>query len=253
MRTPIMAANWKMHKTVPETMAFLDTFMPLVRDLPQDREIIIAPPFTSLETVSRALLGRKNISVGAQNMHFEEQGAFTGEISPLMLSDLRVKWVILGHSERRHVFGEEDELIAKKITSALAHDIKPILCIGETLEEREAGKTLDVLQSQLAAGLGNVSDERMADVVIAYEPVWAIGTGKTATPAQAQEAHEAVRAWVSQHFNSGIAEQIRILYGGSVKPGNVEELMALEDVDGALVGGAALDPESFAEIATCSI
>ncbi len=253
MRTPIMAANWKMHKTVPETMAFLDTFMPLVRDLPQDREIIIAPPFTSLETVSRALLGRKNISVGAQNMHFEEQGAFTGEISPLMLSDLRVKWVILGHSERRHVFGEEDELIAKKITSALAHDIKPILCIGETLEEREAGKTLDVLQAQLAAGLGNVSDERMADVVIAYEPVWAIGTGKTATPAQAQEAHEAVRAWVSQHFNSGIAEQIRILYGGSVKPGNVEELMALEDVDGALVGGAALDPESFAEIATCSI
>ncbi len=253
MRTPIMAANWKMHKTVPETMAFLDTFMPLVRDLPQDREIIIAPPFTSLETVSRALLGRKNISVGAQNMHFEEQGAFTGEISPLMLSDLRVKWVILGHSERRHVFGEEDELIAKKITSALAHDIKPIFCIGETLEEREAGKTLDVLQSQLAAGLGNVSDERMADVVIAYEPVWAIGTGKTATPAQAQEAHEAVRAWVSQHFNSGIAEQIRILYGGSVKPGNVEELMALEDVDGALVGGAALDPESFAEIATCSI
>ncbi len=253
MRTPIMAANWKMHKTVPETMAFLDTFMPLVRDLPQDREIIIAPPFTSLETVSRALLGRRNISVGAQNMHFEEQGAFTGEISPLMLSDLRVKWVILGHSERRHVFGEEDELIAKKITSALAHDIKPILCIGETLEEREAGKTLEVLQSQLVAGLGNVSDERMADVVIAYEPVWAIGTGKTATPAQAQEAHEAVRAWVSQHFNSGIAEQIRILYGGSVKPGNVEELMALEDVDGALVGGAALDPESFAEIATCSI
>ncbi len=253
MRTPIMAANWKMHKTVSETKVFLDVFMPLVRDLPQDREIVIAPPFTCLETMSRAFLGRKNLQVAAQNMHPEEKGAFTGEISPLMLSDLRVDRVILGHSERRHVFGESDDFIAKKVVSALDHDLKPILCIGETLDERDAGKTLDVLKAQLHSALGNIDESRMADMVIAYEPVWAIGTGKTATPEQAQEAHAAVRAWLTEHFNSGIAEQIRILYGGSVKPDNVDELMALPDVDGTLVGGASLDPDSFAAIAGCTI
>jgi len=248
-----MAANWKMHKTVPEAISFLDTFVPLAKGIPQDREIVIAPPFTCMETVCRALRGRKNIHVAAQNMHYEEKGAFTGEISPVMLSDLGVSMVILGHSERRHVFGESNGLIAKKVVSALSHDIKPIFCIGETLEQREAGDTVNVLETQLSEGLADVSASDMDNVIVAYEPVWAIGTGKTATPDQAQDAHRAVRLWISEHFNSGIAEQIRILYGGSVKPENVNELMALPDVDGALVGGAALDPESFAAIAGCEI
>ncbi len=253
MRTPVMAANWKMHKTIPDTIGFIDTFITLVRDIPQDREIVIAPPFTALETVCRAFLGRKNLHVAAQNMHYEEKGAFTGEISPVMLSDLGVSMVILGHSERRHVFGESNELISRKVVSAISHDIKPIFCIGETLEQREAGDTVKVLESQLSEGLSQVSESDMENVIVAYEPVWAIGTGKTATPDQAQDAHDSVRAWISEHFNSGIAEQIRILYGGSVKPENVNELMALPDVDGALVGGAALDPHSFAAIAGCEI
>ena len=248
-----MAANWKMHKTIPDTIGFIDTFITLVRDIPQDREIVIAPPFTALETVCRAFLGRKNLHVAAQNMHYEEKGAFTGEISPVMLSDLGVSMVILGHSERRHVFGESNELISRKVVSAISHDIKPIFCIGETLEQREAGDTVKVLESQLSEGLSQVSESDMENVIVAYEPVWAIGTGKTATPDQAQDAHDSVRAWISEHFNSGIAEQIRILYGGSVKPENVNELMALPDVDGALVGGAALDPHSFAAIAGCEI
>ena len=253
MRTPVMAANWKMHKTIPETIGFLDTFMPLARDIPEDREIVIAPPFIGLETLCRAFLGRKHMSVAAQNMHYEEKGAFTGEISPVMLWDIGVKSVILGHSERRHVFGESDELIARKLASALSHDIRPIFCIGETLDQREAGETLKVLESQLSEGLTSVTESDMQNVIVAYEPVWAIGTGKTATPDQAQEAHSAVRSWIAEHFNSGIADQIRILYGGSVKPENVNELMALPDVDGALVGGAALEPESFAAIAGCKI
>ncbi len=253
MRTPIMAANWKMHKTVSETVAFLDSFMPKVRDLPENREIVIAPPFTALETVCRAFIGRKNINAAAQNMHFEEKGAFTGEISPVMLTDLGAKFVILGHSERRHIFGEQDDIIAKKVSAALSHSLSPILCIGETLEQRESDDTELILEHQLRDGLSLVSESDMESVVVAYEPVWAIGTGKTATPDQAQQAHEFIRSWIEEHFNSGIAEQIRILYGGSVKPGNIDELMALPDVDGALVGGAALEPESFAAIAACKI
>ncbi len=253
MRIPLMAANWKMHKTIPAIISFLDSFIPLMRELGSDREVVIAPPFIGLETVCRALRGRKGMGVAAQNMHFEEQGAFTGEISPLMLSDLGVGHVILGHSERRHVFGETDGFIAKKVVSALEHDLKPILCIGEKLEQREAGETNAVLEAQLRKGLSGVTAEQAQDVVIAYEPVWAIGTGKTATPEQAQEAHIFARKWMAEHFNSGIADQIRILYGGSVKPANAAELMALPDVDGALVGGAALDAESFAEIALCPL
>ncbi len=248
-----MAANWKMHKTIPETISFLDSFMPLVKELQGDREIVLAPSFIGLETVCRALRGRKNMSVGAQNMYFEEKGAFTGEISPVMLQDLGVTWVIIGHSERRHVFGETDEFIARKIVSALAHELKPIFCIGEKLEQRDAGTTVSVLEDQLSTGLSGVKPEQMEKVTVAYEPVWAIGTGKTATPDQAQDAHQAVRKWIAEHFNSGVADQIRILYGGSVKPGNVDELMALPDVDGALVGGAALEADSFAAIAGCRL
>lgn len=253
MRTLIMAANWKMHKTIHETVGFMDSFMPLARDLPDDREVVIAPPFIGLETVYRSFAGRKNMSVAAQNMHYEESGAFTGEISPLMLFELGVKWVILGHSERRHLFGESDAIISKKIASALSHNLKSIFCIGETLEQREDGDTVSVLESQLDYGLSGLSNSDLENIVVAYEPVWAIGTGKTATPDQVQEVHIAVRGWIAEHFNSGIAEQIRILYGGSVKSDNVTELMSLPDVDGALVGGAALEPDDFAAIVGCKI
>lgn len=245
-RRPLIAGNWKMHKTVPETLAYIEAFKPLVAGV-DDRDIMLAPPFTALDAAQRALEGT-NIALGAQNCHWEEEGAFTGEVSPRMLADLGVTYVIIGHSERRHIFGETDEMIRRKVEAALRHELVPILCIGERLEEREAGKTLSVLERQLKEGLKGLSASDLRDLVVAYEPVWAIGTGKTATPEQAEEAHAFCRKLLAGMFGEEFAERTRILYGGSVKPENVVGLMARPDIDGALVGGASLKPDVFARI-----
>ena len=245
-RRPLIAGNWKMHKTVPETLAYIEAFKPLVAGV-DDRDIMLAPPFTALDAAQRALEGT-NIALGAQNCHWEEEGAFTGEVSPRMLADLGVTYVIIGHSERRHIFGETDEMIRRKVEAALRHELVPILCIGERLEEREAGKTLSVLERQLKEGLKGLSASDLRDLVVAYEPVWAIGTGKTATPEQAEEAHAFCRKLLAGMFGEEFAERARILYGGSVKPENVVGLMARPDIDGALVGGASLKPDVFARI-----
>ncbi len=244
MRIPVIAANWKMHKSTEETREFITAFVPMVEDV-QDVEIVIAPPFTSLAVAAKFLKGT-NVKLAGQNLFWEEKGAFTGEISPLMLKDVECEYVIVGHSERRQYFGETDETVNKRIRAAHATGLKVILCIGETLEEREAGKTLEVLKTQLEGGLKDIQAHDM--LVIAYEPVWAIGTGKTATPEQAQEAHQFIREQLGSIYGSEAARQIRILYGGSVKPENVATLMAQQDVDGGLVGGASLKPDSFAKI-----
>ncbi len=245
-RVPILAANWKMHKTSQEAMAFFDAFLPLV-DGCSGREVVVAPSFVALEkAVERC--SATVVQVAAQNMYFKEQGAYTGEISPMMLQAAGVKWVILGHSERRHIFGEGDELIGDKVKSAVDHAFSLFLCIGETLEERDSGKIEEVLSRQLEKGLEKISASDYERIAIAYEPVWAIGTGRTATLDQISEAHGFVRKLISGLAGSTVAEQIRILYGGSVKPANVKEIMGLADVDGALVGGASLEPESFAKI-----
>ena len=245
-RIPILAANWKMHKTIEETKAFFSSFLPMVEDV-RDREIVAAPSFVCLVDACRITKGSP-VEIAAQNMYFEETGAFTGEISPLMLNSVGVSRVIIGHSERRHIFGEDDELIARKMKSAVDHRLHAILCIGETLEERKAGLTGRVLSAQLSVGLEMVKGDDFSRIAIAYEPVWAIGTGQTASVDQIQEAHGLVRRTLAERAGESVAQQIRILYGGSVKPGNIGQIMALEDVDGALVGGASLDPESFARI-----
>ncbi len=245
-RIPIIAANWKMYKTISEMEEFLSQFLPLISDI-EDRKVVIAPNFLCLERMVSISKG-KNLITCAQNMYFEEEGAFTGEISPRMLKAIGVSWVILGHSERRHIFGEDDELIGKKVSSAVSHGMFPILCIGETLEERERGETGKVLKKQLKTGLSRLGAEGLKNVTIAYEPVWAIGTGKTASLSQIQEAHSLVREEIKKLGGEDIAEKIRILYGGSVKPDNVKGIMELEDVDGALVGGASLGVDSFIKI-----
>ena len=245
MRTPFVTANWKMHKTAAETAAFAQAFEPLVRDV-ADVEIAIAPPFTALAALGAALRGSR-IALAAQNAHFEPKGAFTGEISIEMLADAGCRYVILGHSERRALFGETDAFIARKLRAAQAGGLRPILCVGETLAEREAGRTFEVLRRQLDGSLSEADATLAAEIVVAYEPVWAIGTGKTASPEQAQEAHAFVRARLADRYGR-TAEAIRIQYGGSVKPENAAELMAKPDIDGALVGGASLDPKSFSAI-----
>ncbi len=246
MRVPLIAGNWKMHKTVRETLNYIRRFRELVSEV-TDREIMIAPPFTALYPAGRELAGT-NIKLGAQNAHWAEKGAFTGEISPLMLKECGVEYVILGHSERRHLFGETDEMIRKRLSGVISAGLKPILCVGETLTERESGKTFEVLERQVREALSGFSAEELKALVIAYEPVWAIGTGRTATPEQAQEAHRYVRGLLAELFGKDFAETTRILYGGSVKPENIAELMAQSEVDGALVGGASLDPETFVRI-----
>ncbi|OAQ20902.1 triose-phosphate isomerase [Thermosulfurimonas dismutans] len=246
MRKPLIAGNWKMHKTVAETLDYIRRFRELVSGI-TDREIMIAPPFTALYAAGQEISGT-NIKLGAQNAHWAESGAFTGEISPAMLKECGVQYVILGHSERRHIFGETDEMIRRRLEGVLSAGLRPILCIGETLEEREAGKTFEVLERQVREALSGFSADDLKVLVIAYEPVWAIGTGKTATPEQAEEAHRYVRGLLGELFGKDFAEKTRILYGGSVKPENIAELMAQSDVDGALVGGASLDPETFARI-----
>jgi triosephosphate isomerase len=241
-RVPLIAGNWKMHKTVSESET-------LVRDIINgDRrktvEVMVAPPFTSLLAVAR-LVDTSDVRLGAQNVHWERQGAFTGEISPVMLADLGVDYAIVGHSERRSIFLEGDDMIRRKLMSVLAHDMAAILCIGETLEERRADKVHEVLRTQLQGALAQAAPDAMRRVVVAYEPVWAIGTGVVATPAQAQEAHSLIRSELAQRFDKELASRIRILYGGSVKSSNARELMACEDIDGVLVGGASLTAEEF--------
>jgi triosephosphate isomerase len=242
-RTPYIAANWKMNKTVAEAAEFIDALLPRIAATQHD--VVVCPPFTALHEVVERRRGTA-VRVAAQNMHEGESGAFTGEISAPMLVELDVEAVVLGHSERRQFFGETDEALAKKVPAALAADLEPILCVGESEEARDGGQTETVLERQLQADLAEVSDEDVAKVVIAYEPIWAIGTGKVATPEQAQEACAFIRDVL--RARGAAADDVRILYGGSVKPGNAAELLGLPDVDGALVGGAALDAEDFAAI-----
>ncbi|RMD46245.1 MAG: triose-phosphate isomerase [Aquificota bacterium] len=248
----LVAANWKMHKTVGETLEYLEIFLPSVKDL-TNVEIMIAPPFTALSSASIKLdaakkEGEYNVRLGAQNMFYAEKGAFTGEISPIMLNELNVDYVILGHSERRHIFGEKDELINKKVVAAVESGLRPILCVGETLEEREQGKTLSVVERQVRKGLAGVEKD-MEFIDIAYEPVWAIGTGINATPEQAQEVHMFIRSLINE-MSKGKDEKTRILYGGSVNEKNARELIKEPNVDGFLVGSASLDPERFYKIIT---
>lgn len=242
-RTPYIAANWKMNKTIAEASEFIDALLPRIAATQND--VVVCPPFTALQEVVERRRGTA-VRVAAQNMHFEESGAFTGEISAPMLVELDVEAVVLGHSERRQFFNETDAALAKKVPAALAADLEPILCVGESDEAREAGETETVLERQLQADLAEVATEDIAKVVVAYEPIWAIGTGKVATPEQAQEACAFIRDVL--RGRGADADAVRILYGGSVKPGNAAELLALPDVDGALVGGAALDAEDFAAI-----
>jgi len=246
MRTPIIAANWKMNKTVREALAFANDFSPLVAGT-QDIEIVLCPAFTALHPLAHALADTP-IGVGGQNCYTEESGAYTGEVSPQMLREAGADWVIVGHSERRQLFGESDAYLNEKLRFALASGMKVIFCIGETLEERENGEMDPVLRRQIEGGLADVAPSDLDRVVIAYEPVWAIGTGKTATPHQAEEAHEFVRGLLSKQYNETVADTIRIQYGGSVKPDNAAELLGKPNVDGALVGGASLDPQHFAAI-----
>jgi triosephosphate isomerase (TIM) len=245
VRTPLVAANWKMHKTVAEAVAFADAVVPKLKAV-TDVEAAVAPPFTALAALRDRFAGTA-IALAAQNAHFEKNGAFTGEVSVAMLAELGVRYVILGHSERRQLFGETDDGIAKKVAAVQAAGLRPILCVGELLAEREAGRTFDVLARQIAGSLASADGARAAELVVAYEPVWAIGTGRTATPALAQEAHAFIRARLADRFGAD-AGKIRIQYGGSVKPDNAAELLAQPDIDGALVGGASLDPEAFARI-----
>lgn len=238
--------------TVSETESFLEDFRLDVEDV-NGVEIVIAPPFTAIAKMSELLGGSQKIRLGAQNMYFEASGAYTGEISAAMLRELFVRHVILGHSERRQIFGETDALINKKVHAALASELKPILCVGETLEERDSGQEKKVLETQLKGCLAGVSAEQMLDVVIAYEPVWAIGTGRNASPEQAQEAHAHVRAVLASLTNAETADKVRIQYGGSVKPANAAVLLGQPDIDGALVGGAALESRSFSEIVKAAV
>jgi triosephosphate isomerase len=244
MRKPILAANWKMHKTTGEAEAFVDAFLPLVADATVD--IVLAPAFGALHCVGKAV-GGSNVALAAQNVNPEEKGAFTGEMSPGMLVDLGCRYAIVGHSERRALFGETSEFVARKAHALLGAGIRPIVCVGETDDEREAGRVEDVVGGQLAQSLAGIDPSRASEIVVAYEPVWAIGTGKTATPEIAQEVHGFIRSRLRAQFGDG-ADEIRIQYGGSVKPDNVAELMAQADIDGGLVGGASLEPASFASI-----
>lgn len=245
-RKPLIAGNWKMYKTRPEVAQTLRRLRELV-DGYEAVTPVICPTFTGLATAADVLEG-SNIGLGAQNCHWEDEGAFTGEISAPMLVDCGCRYVILGHSERRQYFSETDEMINRKLRKVVTTPLTPILCIGETLEEREAGRVEEVVLGQLEADLAELAPADVERVVIAYEPVWAIGTGRTATPEIAEEVHAMIRRWLSGRYGPELAEGTLVLYGGSVKPGNIAELMAQPDIDGALVGGASLDAESFAKI-----
>ncbi|MEW6709063.1 MAG: triose-phosphate isomerase [Candidatus Riflebacteria bacterium] len=242
-RRPLIAANWKMHKTTQEAKSFMSELLPKVADV-KDRDILICPPFTLINAVDQARDG-SNVLLGAQNMYFEEKGAFTGEIAPQMLKELNCEFVILGHSERRWVFGETDEMINKKVLAAFTNGLIPVLCVGEKLEEREKKMTDQVILNQMEKNLKGISEEFVNRLVIAYEPVWAIGTGKNATTKDAKEAIALIREFIHSRYGASAAEKVKILYGGSVKPENVKSYMEQEGIDGALVGGASLQPDSF--------
>ncbi len=250
MRIPFIAGNWKMYKTVHEAVEFVKELRPAVNDI-TDVEIVLAPPFTAVHALAEAARNTK-IGVAAQNLHWEREGAFTGEVSPAMIKEAGAEYVIVGHSERRRVFGESDAIVNRKALAAIDARLTPIVCIGETLEEREREETFAVLDRQIKDGLDRLTAEQTAELVVAYEPVWAIGTGRTATAAQAGEAHAHIRKRLRQWFGGDAADQCHIIYGGSVKPDNIRELMAEADVDGALVGGASLEVRSFTEIVTRS-
>jgi len=246
VRTPLIAGNWKLFKTIAEATAFVTALKPLVAEV-QGVEVVVAPVFTALSHAATAAAGSK-IRLAAQDCYWEEEGAFTGEVAPKLLKDAGCSHVIIGHSERRQYFGETDETVNRKTRAALAAGLTVLVCVGETLSEREAGDTFSVIESQVRGGLQGLSAEELKQVVIAYEPVWAIGTGKTASDEQAQEVHAFIRQLIVKLYCQGDADQIRILYGGSVKPENVKGLMAQPDIDGALVGGASLKADSFAAI-----
>ena len=245
MRTPIIAGNWKMNKTQKEAKALLEELKPLVADAAC--EVVVCVPFTNLATVKKLVRG-SNIKLGAQNVHWAESGAYTGEISADMLKELKVEYVIIGHSERRQYFGETNETVNLRVKAALSRKLKPIVCVGETLEEREAGRTEDVLFAQITEGLKGFKSRDFDKIVIAYEPVWAIGTGRTATAADANATIGYIRRTVAKKFSPAIAEKVRIQYGGSMNPKNASELMAMEEIDGGLIGGASLKAEDFAKV-----
>ncbi|MFZ0320468.1 MAG: triose-phosphate isomerase [Candidatus Sulfotelmatobacter sp.] len=246
MRKKVIAANWKMNKTSDETRDFFHHFLPLVAGHDRD-EIVVCPPYTSVDAALAASKG-SNVAIGVQNVHWKAEGAYTGEISAPMLLCLGVKHVIIGHSERRQYFGETDDTVNLRLKTALEAGLNPICCVGEVLEEREAGLTDDVLRRQCVRAFHAISSKKAVNLVVAYEPVWAIGTGKTATPELAAQAHAVIRREAAEVFGEEFAAHLRILYGGSVKPDNASELMAQEEIDGALVGGASLDPKSLAAI-----
>jgi len=245
-RTPLIAGNWKMFKTAPEAVQTAGELAALVADA-ANVDIMIAPPFVALDPVSKVIAGTR-VDLGAQNLHWEKQGAFTGEISAPMLTAAGCRYVIIGHSERRQYFGETDDTVNRKIRAALDAGLLPVLCVGETEAQRESGQTFSVLDKQIKKGLQGFAAEDLKSLIIAYEPVWAIGTGKTASSDQAQEVHQYIRSLIETAFDPTLAAHLRILYGGSVKPGNIAELMAMPDIDGALVGGASLEAESFSRI-----
>ena len=246
MRIPFIAANWKMHKTVHESVVFVKEFRSMVKDV-IDVEIVVAPPFMAVHAVAEAARNT-NVGVAAQHLHWERQGAFTGEVSAEMVCEAGAEYVIIGHSERRRLFGDTDELVNRRLVAALAARLTPIVCIGETLDEREENLTLSVLDRQIRVGFDSMTSGQIGGLVIAYEPVWAIGTGRNATPEQAGEAHAHIRQRIRQWFGGDAADHCHVIYGGSVKPDNIHELVALPDVDGALVGGASLEVKGFYDI-----
>jgi triosephosphate isomerase len=246
MRIPFLAANWKMFKTVHDAVVYIKEFRSMVKDV-TDAEIVVAPPFTAIHAAAEAARNSP-IGIAAQDVYWEREGAFTGEIAAGMIKEAGAEYVIIGHSERRRLFGETDETVNRKTVAALAAELTPIVCIGETLEERERNQTFDILDRQIKAGLDGMTGAQVASLVIAYEPVWAIGTGRNATPEQAVEAHAHIRGRLRQWFGGEAADQCHVIYGGSVKPDNIRDLMVAPDVDGALVGGASLDVRTFHEI-----
>jgi len=246
MRRPVIAGNWKMFKTISETKAFFSSFLPLVSGV-SHCEIVVAPPFVSLAAASAAAVGSR-VAISAQDVYWKKEGAFTGEVSIPMLRDVGCTHTIVGHSERRQFFGETDETVNEKARAAVVGGLQPIVCVGETLAERDAGKAAEVVRRQVRQGLAQLTESDLSPMIVAYEPVWAIGTGRTATPETAAEMHGEIRRTIGEIWGAKAAAAMRILYGGSVKPDNIQELMRREDIDGALVGGASLDPTSFAAI-----
>ena len=253
MRKPIIAANWKMNIGPKEAEDFLSTFTSQLDNITDEADVVIAPPYVSIPAAVSALHSNSGVSIAAQNVSEHDSGAYTGEVSTMMLKELFVRYVIIGHSERRTLYGDTNAVINAKIKKALAANLKPIFCIGETLDQRESGKLEEVLRSQITEGLAGIDDKDMKEIVVAYEPVWAIGTGVVATVEQAQEAHAFVRSVIADLYSGELAEKIRIQYGGSMKADNAGELLAQPDIDGGLVGGASLEPQSFLELIRAAV